>query len=163
MKSQTALKILALIALVTSVAAIVIWRQTGEPPSPWIVRVAAASFGAAFVLFVVNEDTRPRIMLQFVAALFAIAALFAFVADVSAARAAAQGFHSTSLLDRMHEFAPTILMSVRATITRYLGASAWGPFASTLFAMPASVVFALAAAIFGFAGRPKRDVQIFVN
>ena len=163
MTTQTVLKLLALTSLIAAVAAIVIWRQTGEPPSPWIIRGALATFAAALVVFVIDKETRPRIMLQFLAALFATIALFAFVADVSAARAAAAGFHATSLLDRMHDFAPTLLMSVRGTITRFLGAAGWDPFAVTLLSLPAWLVFAVAAGISGFAGRPRRQVRIFVN
>lgn len=163
MTSQTVLKLLALTSLVAAIAAIVIWRKTGDAPSPWLIRGAIAAFAAAFVVFVINRETRPRIMLQFLAALFATVAMFAFIADVSAARTLATGFHSASLLDRMHDFAPSLLMSVRGTITRLLGASGWDPMATTVLSLPAWLVFAMAAGISGFAGRPRREVDIFVN
>ena len=163
MTSQTVLKLLALTSLIAAIAAIVIWRQTGEAPSPWLIRGAVVAFAAALVVFVVNQETRPRIMLQFLAALFAAVALFAFIADVSAARAVATGFHSTSLLDRMHDFAPTLLMSIRGSVTRLLGASGWDPLATTLLSLPAWLVVSIAAAISGFSRGPRREVQIFVN
>lgn len=163
MTSQTILKLLALASFLAAIAAIVIWRQTGEPPSPWIIRFSVTAFAAAFVVFVFNQETRPRIMLQFVAALLATVALFAFIADVTAARNAATVFHATPLIDRMHDFAPTLLMSIRGTITRILGATAWDPITTTILSLPAWLVFAGGAAISGFAGRPRREVQIYVN
>lgn len=162
MNTQIIMKVLALISLALTGVAIALWRKTGEAPSPWLIRAALAAFGLAFVVFVIDKETRPRIMLQFLAALFAAIALFAFVADISVARSGA-GFHATSILQRMHDFTPSLLMSVRGFTTRAFGAWAYDPFLTTILSLPAALVFALAAMISGFAGRPRREVRIFVN
>lgn len=163
MTSQRLLKLLALTSLVATIAAVTIWRQTGEAPSPWLVRFAAAAFGCAFLVFVIDQETRPRIMLQFLAALFATIALFAFAADFSAARGAGSGFHAASLLDRLNDFAPSLVNSARNGVTRLLGARVWDPVITSIAGLPAFVVFIAVAMFCGFSGRPRREVQIYIN
>ena len=163
MTSQRILKLLALSSLIAAISAIVIWRQTGEPPSPWLIRVAIAALAAAFTLFVVNGETRPRIMLHFLAALFAVCGLFAFTADFSAAHASGHGFNAASVLDRLNDFAPSLLTSLRNAVTRTLGDAVWDPILTTVLSVPAYLMFAGLAAISGYAGRPRRHVQIFIN
>jgi hypothetical protein len=163
MNSQNLLKVLALISLVASAAAIVIWRETGEAPSPWVIRTAIAAQAAALVVFVINAETRPRIMLQFLAALFAILGFFTFASDFSVVHAGKTGFHSLSLLERMSDFAPTAIASLKAAITRTVGAQAWEPGLTSILGLPAYLVFAALAGICGYAGRPRREPRIFIN
>lgn len=163
MTSQRILKLLALLSLIATGTAILTWHQTGEPPSLWLIRLAVGTLAFAFVLFVINQETRPRIMLQFLAALFAIMALFAFAADFSEARGTAAGFHSTSLLERMDDFAPSLLNSLQNAATRTLGEGAWDPLLTSFLSVPAYLVFMILGAVCGYAGRPRRDVQIFIN
>jgi uncharacterized membrane protein YfcA len=163
MNSQNLLKLFALISLIASVAATVIWRQTGEAPSPWLIRTAIAALAAALVVFVLNQETRPRIMLQFVAAVFAVLAFFTFASDFSATHSATSGLHSLSLLERLNEFAPSAMTSFKAVVIRALGASAWDPVLTSLLGLPAYLVFAGLAGLCGYAGRPRREVRIFVN
>jgi hypothetical protein len=163
MTSQNLLKFLSLLSLIATISAIVIWRETGEAPSPWLIRTAIAGLAAALVVFVINVETRPRIMLQFLAALFAILALFAFAADFTSTSATVTGFHSLSLLERITGFAPSLRASVQASVTRALGPAAWDPVLTGLLGLPAYLVFAILAAFCGFAGRPRREVRIFAN
>ena len=163
MTSQRLMKLLALSSLLATAAAFLIWRETGESPSPWLIRGAIAAFGAAFVVFVFNRETRPRIMLQFLCALFATTALFAFAADFSAARSTGGSFQSSRLLDRLFDFAPSLVTSAQNAITRTLGPTVWDPIVTTVLALPAFVFFVVLALICGFAGRPRREVQIFIN
>lgn len=163
MNSQNLLKVLALISLVASAAAIAIWRETGEAPSPWLIRTAIAALVAALVVFVINAETRPRIMLQFLAALFAMLAFFTFASDFSAAHAGTTGFRSLTLLDRMSDFAPTAVVSLKAAVSRTLGASAWDPGLTAILGLPSYLVFAALAGICGYAGRPRREPRIFIN
>ena len=163
MNSQILLKLLSVISLLASAAAIGIWRETGEPPSPWLIRGAIVALAAALIVFVINSETRPRIMLQFLAALFAMLAFFTFASDFSAAHASKSGFQSLSLLERMTSFAPTATASFQAAITRTLGAQIWDPVLVTILGLPAYVVFAAFAGFCGYAGRPRREVHIFIN
>lgn len=164
MTSQRLMKLFAAVALAAILAAIYDWRTSDDAPSPWLIRLAIAAAAAAFVLFVVNPRTRPRIMLQFLAALFATMALFTFAADYSAAGAGANsGFHATSVLERMTDLAPSLVDAVRGAITNALGESFWDPLLTSLFGMPAFLFFLILAALAGYAGRHRREVQIFIN
>jgi hypothetical protein len=163
MNTQRLMKLFALAAILAALAAVYVWRTTGEPPSPWLTRGSTAAAAAAFVLFMVNKQTRPRIMLQFLAALFATIALFTFAADFTAARATGTAFHATALIDRLFDFAPSVVTSIRNAITRTLGEFAWDPLLRIVLDLPAFVVFMMLAALCGFAGRPRREVRIFIN
>lgn len=163
MTSQRLMKLFALVALGAVLATFYLWRTTGDDPSPWLIRLALASFFVAFVLFVVNPHTRPRIMLQFLAALFATMALFTFAADYSATPSAGGGFTSSSLLERLNDFAPSLVASSREAIVSALGQAVWDPVLTTLLGMPAYLFFLILGALAGYAGRYRRDVQIFIN
>lgn len=164
MTSQKLMKIFALLAVVSAFAAAHQWRVGEVDPSPWLVRLAIVAGVAAFVLFVANPQTRPRIMLQFLAALFATLALFAFAADFTAARASpGQGFATTSLMQRLTELTPSIVNGTHTRVVNALGEAAWDPVLTTLLAMPAYLFFLILAAVAGYAGRHRRDVQIFIN
>lgn len=162
MTSQRLMKLFAIVALTAVLGAIYDWRTTEDVPSPWLIRLAIAASSAAFVLFVVNPRTRPRIMLQFLAALFATMALFTFAADYSAP-GTETGFHSTSVLGRMTDLAPSLVEAARRGVTRSLGETVWDPLLTSLFSMPAFLFFLVLAALAGYAGRHRREVQIFIN
>lgn len=161
MTSQRFLKLLSLISLIATLSAITIWRQTGDAPSPWLIQLAISALAAALVVFVIDRETRPRFMLQFLAALFATMAVFAFAADFTAAHA--KGFHSTALLERLNDFAPSLASSVKNGVTRALGLATWDNVVAPLFGLPAYLFFAVLAFVSGYAGRPRREVQIFIN
>jgi hypothetical protein len=163
MTSQRFLKLLSLISLIATMTAIAIWRQTGEAPSPWLTRLAVAALCAALVVFVIDRETRPRIMLQFLAALFATLALFTFAADYTGAHSATGGFHSMTLLERMTDFAPSLPVSIKNGVSRALGVAAWDSGIALLFGLPAYLFFAILALVSGYAGRPRREIQIYIN
>ena len=160
MTSQLILKVLSLISLLATIAALYIWRQTGETPSPWVIRFAIASLAAALVLFVIDRETRPRVMLQFLSFLFAAFALFTFAADVTTSQG---GFHAASLLERIQVFAPSLETSLKSGVTRILGAAAWDPVLISLLGLPAWLVGATLSMISGYAGRARNEVQIYIN
>jgi uncharacterized membrane protein YfcA len=163
MTSQRVLKLLSLISLIATASAIYIWRQTGEAPSPWLIRLAIAALAGALVVFVIDRETRPRFMLQFLAALCAAVALFAITSDLTAARSGTGGFHGATLLERLDDFIPSLHASLKTSITRTLGSAAWDPILTSLLGLPAYLVFAVLALICGYAGRPRREVHIFIN
>ena len=163
MTSQRALKVLTLLSLLATAAATVIWYQTGEAPDPWLIRTAAATFALALIVGLVGQETRPRIMLRFLAALFALVAVIAFAADISRHNVDGSGFSSMSLLDHVATFAPSLLASAKSAITRSVGAKAWDPVLTSLLGFPASLIFGLLATFCGYAGRPRHEIRIFVN
>jgi hypothetical protein len=163
MTTQRLIKLFALAAMIAGLAAIYVWRTTGDPPSPWLIRGSMSAAAAAFVLFMVHKQTRPRSMLQFLAALFSTIALFTFAADFSTARSTGTPFQATALIDRLFDFAPSLVTSAHNAIARTLGEFAWDPLLRMILDLPAFVVFMILAAICGFAGRPQREVRIFIN
>ena len=72
MTSSRLLKALAFLSLFCVVAAAWIWHATGEPPDHWLLRIAGTSFFAALIVAIVSPDTRPRMLMRFLAALFAV-------------------------------------------------------------------------------------------
>lgn len=163
MTRQRAMKFLAIAAVVLALWALRDWRQTGEAPSPWLVRGAMAAMVAAFLIFIVDPQTRPRMMLQFLAALFASVALFAFAADYSAAKTAGTPLVLTPLLDRLFDFAPTLVAMIRNFATGTLGAWAWDPVLTSILGRSTEAVFLVLAMLCGYAGRRRRVVRIFSN
>lgn len=163
MTSQRLMKLLALVAIALAIASVMSWRETGEMPSPWLIRGAAGALAVAFVMFLINPLTRPRTMLQFLSALFATVALFAFAADYSTAKATGSALRLTPLLDGMFDFAPTLVAMIRNFVTQNFGAWAWDPVLTTLLGFSTEAVFVVLAVICGFAGRRRKDVQIFIN
>lgn len=158
------MKLFAVVAILALLAAANQWHTGEDDPAPWLIRFAVAAGAVAFVLFLVNPQTRPRVMLQFVAALFATMALFTFAADFTASRAArGSEFAATSVLQRVSDLAPSILTATRGRIVNTLGETAWDPLLTTLLSMPAFLFFLILAALAGYAGRHRRDVQIFIN
>lgn len=164
MTSQRLLKFLAFISLVATVSALVIWHSSGEAPPPWIVHLAAGAFAAALAIGVIAEETRPRLMLRFLAALFALIAVIAFASDFSHQGAGGQtGFRATSLMVHWQEFAPSLLASTKASIARSASPLVWDPLLLTLLGFPTFAIFAVLAALAGYASRPRKQVRIFVN
>ena len=163
MTSQQLLKFLAFVSFAATVAALLIWRETGEKPEPWIIRFAIAAFSASLVVFVIGEDTRPRLMLRFLAAVFATLGMIAFAADFSSSTASHAGFAATSFLERLNDLAPSVLGGLKSAVTKSLGPSAWEPGLTTILGLPTYILFAILAGICGFAGRPRRRVHIYVN
>ncbi len=163
MTAQHLLKLLALLSLVLTIAAITLWWTTGETPSPWLVRASLTSFALALLTGLIGQDTRPRVMMRFLAALFAIISAIAFAADFSHTGPDGESFKLTSLMTHLNERTPSLVASSKATVTRTLGDAAWDPMLTSVLSLPATVIFAGLAAAFGFAGRPRRRVRIFVN
>ncbi len=162
MTSQRLLKVLAFLSLLATIAAVLLWRQTGVAPSPWLVRFSIATFAAALLVGLIGDDTRPRIMLRFLAALLALIAVIAFAADFSHYGAAHPGFSATSLMTRWNELAPSLLAATKAAVM-HSAPLVWEPLLTTVLELPAFMIFGALAALMGFAGRPRREIRIFVN
>ncbi len=159
MTSQTALKILSLISLLATISVIIAWRQSDELPSPWLIRIAGGALAAALVVFVVTPATRPRAMLQFLAALFATIAVFAFAADFTAGNT----LQSTSLMATIEKFAPSLLTSLQSYVLQHAGPAVWEPILTSILSVPTYMFFGILAAFSSYAGRPRRQVKIFIN
>jgi len=150
MTAQRLLKLLALISLAATGLAAAYWRDTGMAPPPVLLKVSLGAFAAAMLVGLIGQDTRPRLMLRF------LAAMAALVADET------RGSRFTPLLDHMTQFAPSLVNSMHAFISRTMGDLAWSLLTAAL-SMPTFLLFALIALFCGFASRRRDKVAIYVN
>lgn len=157
MTAERLLKLLALISIGTTAFAVLHWHQTGLAPSPFLLRLSAGAFAAALLVALLGRNTRPRMMLRFLAAVCALLAVVALVTDLSRA-----GGSSTTLAEHFSQFTPSLLAATKSAISQQLGGGAWNALAMVLN-LPSYAVFALLAAIFGFAARPRQRISVFVN
>jgi hypothetical protein len=163
MTSSRILKAFVLVSLSCVVAALWLWHATGAPPARWLVHIAIASLFAALVTSIVNPDTRPRMLMRFLAALFALFALIAFAADVSRPALDGQSRAAISLLQHLQTFAPSFVTALERSVEGSIGAFAWNPVLTTALSLPASLIFFVLALAAGLLGRPRQRVRIFVN
>lgn len=160
MTSSTLLKVFSVLAALTAGTYAWLWFSTGEQPTGLLIRVAAASIFIALVAGLVNSGTRPRLMLRFLAALFALFTLISFAADVS--RPPADGEGAISLLQHLHDLAPAFLSALERSVTR-VSPFLWSPMLTTVLSLPATTIFLVLAILCGYLGRPRRRIRIFAN
>ena len=158
MTAQRLLKILALVSIAMTAAAVFEWRQTGLPPPRWMLQLSLGAFALALAVGLVGAETRPRMMLRFVAALAALVATIALVSDLSHA-----GGGFTSLIGHIGQFFPSVLSAVQASVERAAGAAMWDPVLTSILSMPTFILFALLAAVCGYASRRRRKLSIYAN
>jgi hypothetical protein len=161
MKSAVLLKIFAALAVVSGAGYIWLWYATGEAPTPWLIRIAAVCLLFALAAGVINSETRPRMMLRFLAALFALFTLISFAADVS--RPLTDGPGAISLMQHLHNLTPAFLSALERTVVRATDAFAWDPVLTSILSLPATMIFLLLAITCGYLGRPRRRIRIFAN
>ena len=150
------------IALAAALAAFWSWRMSEGTPDHTFIRIAIASAIAATIVGLIGADTRPRLMLRFVAALFALVAVIAYAADFSRPPGG-ENSGAVSLLQYLQNFAPVFVAAAKTTIERWFGSFMWDPVMTTVLSLPAYLLFLLLALAAGLAGRPRHRVQIFVN
>jgi len=163
MTSSQLLKTLAVVSISCVTAAVWLWHSTGEAPNHWLFRIAGISFLAALIVAIVSPDTRPRMLMRFLAALFALFALISFASDISRPAVDGHGPGAMSLLQHMQTLTPTFVASLQRTIENTMGAFAWNPLLTSILSLPAWLIFLTLAVGTGFLGRPRRRVRIFVN
>jgi len=163
MTSSQLLKTLAVLSISCVAAAIWLWHSTGEPPNHWLFRIAGIAFVAALIVAIVSPDTRPRILMRFLAALFALFALISFASDISRPAIDAQGPGAMSLRQQRQTLVPTFVAAFQRTIENATGAFVWDPLLTSILSLPAWLLFLAFAVGAGFLGRPRRRVRIFVN
>jgi hypothetical protein len=159
MTSSLFLKLSAAIAVLCISAYAWLWYTMEAMPSGWLLRAALAALLVTLVAGVANPETRPRLMLRFLAGLFALLTLISFAADISRPSAAGG---MISLLAHLNSLAPALVTALARTITGTLGELGWTMVAA-LLSLPATAIFLLVALACGFLGRPRRRVRIFAN
>lgn len=162
MTSSRLFKLLLFLAGVAG--AVAAWSRytEGAWTDPIFLRTAIAIGFVAMIVGLIGADTRPRLMLRFLAALFALVAVIAYAADWSQPTAP-QAEAPSSLLQYLQHFAPVLAAATQKTVERWLGSFAWDPVLTTLLSLPAYFIFLLLALAAGLASRPRHSVKIFVN
>ncbi len=160
MSSSLLLKIFAFLSLAATGTAVGLWYTTGAPPPPWMLQVSLAFFVAALVTGLIGAETRPRLVLRFLAALCALIAAIALASDITVHGGV---FGATPLMGHLGQFAPSLLDSIKASVMRAFGGALWDPVVVTILSIPTFLLFGLIAMACGYAGRPRRAISVFVN
>ncbi|WP_045836993.1 hypothetical protein [Hyphomicrobium sp. 99] len=163
MTSSVLLKIFAGLAALSATAYCCLWYAAGEPNNGWLLRLALAAFLIAVVMSVVNPETRPRLMLRFLAALFALCTLIAFAADISRAPVDGASPGAISLMQHLQSWAPAFLAALQRSVTASSEPFLWDPVLTSVLSLPGTLIFLLLAIACGYLGRPRRRVRIFAN
>ncbi len=147
----------------TTIVAVLAWQQSGDTSSYFLKPLAIGSWIAVLLTAVIGEETRPRMMLRFLSALFALIAVIAVIADWSRPDLPGSPLGATTLFDYLSNFTPSMMAATEASVSRTVSPLLWDPVITSALHLPAWLSFALLAAATGYAGRPRRDIRIFVN
>ena len=101
--------------------------------------------------------------LRFLAALFALVAVLALVSDATPSVQKQDAFAPTSFEAHWKALSPKTLESTQANLSQSLPPTVWKVLKSTVLAMPTFLLFGLLAAIFGYAGRHRHRINVYVN
>jgi len=99
---------------------------------------------------------------RFLAAVFLLIAVLAAVYDGTRSLAADK-LVTASLLEHWSTLAPTLLNATQSAVKRSTHPLVWDVGLSKLLLLPASAVFLALGAIFAYAGRRRRRVNVFAN
>jgi hypothetical protein len=102
-------------------------------------------------------------VLRFLASLCLLVAVIAFVADLTPWLLGAKPYASTSFAKQWGDMAPATLQAAKLSVSRTIGPWAWDWGIGAIIRLPTSLLFGLTAAMFGFAGRRRRRIDVFVN
>jgi hypothetical protein len=101
--------------------------------------------------------------LRFLAALFALVAVLAIIADATPAVTGSGTFTPKSVTEHWTDLSPKTLESTKVSVSRSTTPAFWDGLSGSILALPTFAVFAFGAAIFGYVGRHRRRVNVFVN
>lgn len=102
--------------------------------------------------------------LRFIGALFLIAAIITFVADVTP-RPSTSGRRPglTSIAMHWNDVAPQSYAAARKTVQTRLHPLVWDPLIASVIGLPAWLSLGLVAGAFFWWGRPRHRVEIYIN
>ncbi|MBO0764982.1 MAG: hypothetical protein J2P50_10395 [Hyphomicrobiaceae bacterium] len=102
-------------------------------------------------------------LLRFVAGVAFMVAVMAAVNDVTRAITAGRQLPPVSTLEHWSKLAPVTLATARTAVQRHAHPLVWDPGLVTLLKLPAWAVFGLLGALLAYAGRRRREVNVFAN
>jgi len=101
--------------------------------------------------------------LRFLASLFALIAVLAFVTDATPALIGSGAFKANSVIGYWRELAPSTLVTARATVMRATFPWVWDPMLASVLNLPASVLFGALALVCGYFGRRHEPMKLHIN
>jgi hypothetical protein len=102
-------------------------------------------------------------LLRFLASVFLMVAVIAAVNDVTRSMAAGERLPPVSAYEHWAKLAPVTLTAARSAVQRNTHPLVWDPGLTMLLRLPAWGLFGALAALLGYAGRRRREVNIFAN
>lgn len=160
MTSSRAVRLLLITTVTLAALAIYQWRDPeADGVASWLAVGLAGTTAATLITALVGRETRPRTMLRFLAALCALIAAIALVAELTRD----DGVQPMTLLDALMATMPSLIDGLKAFVSTHLSPLLWSPVLTSLIDQPTWLVFAVAALSLAYAGRPLRRVEIFVN
>ncbi len=102
-------------------------------------------------------------LLRFLAGVFLLVAVIAAVNDVTRSMAAGTRIPSVSTHEHWSKLAPVTLATARNTVQRKAHPTVWDPVLLSVLQLPAWALFGALGALLAYAGRRRREVNIFAN
>ena len=102
-------------------------------------------------------------VLRFLASLFALIAVLAFVTDATPALIGTGAFKANSVAGYWRELAPSTLITVRAAVIRATVPWVWDSMIASVLNLPASVLFGALAVVCGYFGRRHEPMKLHIN
>ena len=102
-------------------------------------------------------------LLRFLAGVFLLVAVIAAVNDVTRSVAAGTRIPAVSTYDHWSRLAPVTLTTARNAVQRKAHPLVWDPGLVSVLRLPAWGLFGLVGTLLAYAGRRRREVNIFAN
>lgn len=102
-------------------------------------------------------------LLRFLAGAFLLVAVFAAVNDVTRSMLAEERLPPVTTYEHWSRLAPVTLTLARNAVQRHTHPLAWDPGLVTVLQLPAWALFGVVGALLAYAGRRRREVNIFAN
>jgi hypothetical protein len=108
-------------------------------------------------------DTPAMAVLRFLASLFALIAVLAFVTDATPALIGTGPFKANSVIGYWRDLTPSTLVTVRAAVTHATSPWVWDSMIASVLNLPASVLFGVLAIVCGYFGRRHEPMKMHIN
>jgi hypothetical protein len=102
-------------------------------------------------------------LLRFLAGVFLLVAVIAAVNDVTRSMAAGTRVPAVSTYDHWSRLAPVTLTAARNAVQRRAHPLVWDPALVSVLQLPAWGLFGLVGTLLAYAGRRRREANIFAN
>jgi hypothetical protein len=102
-------------------------------------------------------------LVRFLAGVALMVAVMAAANDVTRSLMAGERLPPVSTLEHWSKLAPVTLTAARTAVQRYTPRLVWDPCLVTLLNLPAWGLFGLLGALLAYAGRRRREVNVFAN